>query len=151
MPPCAAPNLQSGSLDLIERLQPTDLQQLAGNPAIKSASVTELGYTGITLNVGDDKTADPAANTPLGNDKRVRQALNLSIDRNVLNQVVFSGAYLPGNQWVSPDNFYYDKDFPVTARDIPKAKALLKEAGVTGKVTVDFMVPSDSQAQQAAK
>ena len=35
---------------------------------------------------------------------KVRQALELAIDRDALNQVVFNGEFMPGNQWVSPEN-----------------------------------------------
>jgi peptide/nickel transport system substrate-binding protein len=62
---------------------------------------------------------------------KVRQALELSIDREAINQVVFNGEFKPGNQWVNPEHPYYQKAFPVPKRDVAKAKALLKEAGVT--------------------
>ncbi len=73
----------------------------------------------------------------------MRQALDLAIDREAINQVVFNGEFMPGNQWVNPEHPYYQKAFPVRARDIEKAKALLKEAGVTGPIAVDLMVPKD--------
>ncbi len=47
------------------------------------------------------------AKNPLGQDARVRKALELSIDRDALNQVVFDGQFQPGNQWVSPKSPYY--------------------------------------------
>ena len=37
---------------------------------------------------------------------------------------------MPGNQWVSPQSLL-SKEFPGPPRDVEKAKALLKEAGVT--------------------
>ena len=43
---------------------------------------------------------------------RVRRAFDLSIDREALNQVVFNGEFVPGNQWVSPQNPYYQRSFP---------------------------------------
>ena len=49
--------------------------------------------------------------------------------------MVFNGEFTPGNQWVSPQHPYYQKAFPVRPRDVEKAKALLKEAGVTPPVT----------------
>jgi peptide/nickel transport system substrate-binding protein len=84
-----------------------------------------LGYDGITINVAN---GDMAKN-PLGQDPRVRKAFELSIDREALNQVVFEGQFLPGNQWVSPENPYYAKSAPMPKRDVAKAKELLKEAG----------------------
>jgi peptide/nickel transport system substrate-binding protein len=81
----------------------------------------------------------------------VRQALDLSIDREAVNQVVFNGEFTPGNQWISPQHPYYQTAFPVRPRDIEKAKALLKEAGVTPPVTVDMMVPKGSENEAVAQ
>ena len=64
----------------------------------------------------------------------MRQALELSIDREALNQVVFNGENQPGNQWVSPTNPYYLKEFPIPARDVAKAKALLAAASAPNPV-----------------
>jgi len=81
----------------------------------------------------------------------VRQALDYAIDREALNQVVFNGEFVPGNQWVSPENSYYQKALPVRKRDVNKAKALLKEAGVTAPLDVDFMVPKGAEPQAVAE
>ena len=119
-------NLKSGGLDLIERLLATDIKAVQADPKLKLSTAIELGYQGVTLNVGKDKTKGP-----LSQSAKVRQALDLSIDREAINQVVFNGEFKPGNQWVNPDHPYYQKAFPVRGRDVAKAKALLKEAGVT--------------------
>src|SRR5271166_5008673 len=95
-------NLQSGGLDLTQ-VAATDLDTVRADPRLKLAAVSGIGYSGITMNVANGVRSK----TPLGQDARVRQALELSIDRNALNQVVFNGEYQPGNQWVSPDNPYY--------------------------------------------
>jgi peptide/nickel transport system substrate-binding protein len=44
---------------------------------------------------------------------------------------VFNGEFVVGNQWINPTNSYYQQSLPVPKRDLAKAKALLKEAGVT--------------------
>jgi len=85
------------------------------------------------------------------NDVRVRRALALAIDREAINQVVFNGEFVPGNQWVNPTNSYYQQAFPVPKRDVAKAKALLKEAGVTGPITLDFMVPNGPETRAVAE
>jgi len=139
-------NLKSGGLDLIERLLATDIKEVQSDPKLKLAGAIELGYQGITLNIGKDK-----AKGPLSQSAKVRQALDLSIDRDALNQVVFNGEFKPGNQWINPDHPYYQKDFPVRGRDIAKAKALLKEAGVTTPVSVDFMVPKGAETEAVAQ
>src|SRR4051812_20810258 len=119
-------NLKSGGLDLIERVLATDIKAVQADPKLKLSTAIELGYQGVTLNIGKDK-----AKGPLSQSAKVRQALDLSIDRQAINQVVFNGEFKPGNQWVNPDHPYYQKAFPVRGRDLVKAKALLKEAGVT--------------------
>jgi peptide/nickel transport system substrate-binding protein len=139
-------NLKSGGLDLIERLLATDIKEVQSDPKLKLAGAIELGYQGITLNIGKDK-----AKGPLSQSAKVRQALDLSIDREAINQVVFNGEFKPGNQWVNPDHPYYQKDFPVRGRDVAKAKALLKEAGVTTPVSVDFMVPKGAETEAVAQ
>jgi peptide/nickel transport system substrate-binding protein len=139
-------NLKSGGLDLIERVLATDLKDVRADSRLKVSSAIELGYQGITLNIGKDK-----AKGPLSQSAKVRQALDLAIDREAINQVVFNGEFKPGNQWVSPDHPYYQKDFPIRPRDVEKAKALLKEAGVTPPVTVDFMVPKGPETEGTAQ
>ena len=58
---------------------------------------------------------------------------------------------MPGNQWVIPTIAFYQKAFPVPKRDIAKAKALLKEAGVNPPVGVDFMVPKGAETEAVAQ
>jgi peptide/nickel transport system substrate-binding protein len=139
-------NLKSGGLDLIERLLATDIKAVQTDPKLKLSSAIELGYQGITLNIGHDKTKGP-----LSQSAKVRQALDLSIDREAINQVVFNGEFQPGNQWINPNHPYYQAAYPVRARDVAKAKALLKEAGVTLPVSVDFMVPKGAETEAVAQ
>jgi peptide/nickel transport system substrate-binding protein len=140
-------SLKSGGLDLIERLLATDIKAVRADSNLRLASSLELGYQGMDVNVGKGD----AAKDPLGQSAKVRQALNLAIDRKALTQVVFNGEFVPGNQWVSPENPYYQKDFSVPGRDVDKAKALLKEAGVSGRISVDFMVPAGEELHAVAE
>jgi peptide/nickel transport system substrate-binding protein len=139
-------NLKSGGLDLLERLLATDIKDVRADSRLKLSTALELGYQGITLNIANDK-----AKGPMSQSAKVREAFDLSIDRAALNQVVFNGEFVPGNQWVNPQHPYYQKKFPVQGRDVAKAKALLKEAGVTGAVTVDFMVPKGAETEAVAQ
>ena len=104
-------------------------------------------YTGLTINLAN---TDQAKN-PLGQNAKVRQALELTIDRNALNKVVFNGEFTPGNQWSSPTNPYYIEKFPIPPRNVEKAKALIKEAGVATPITVDLMVPNQPDVKQVAE
>ncbi|WP_422002865.1 ABC transporter substrate-binding protein [Reyranella sp.] len=140
-------NLRSGGLDMIERVLATDIKTVRDNPKLKLLKAVSLGYLGLTINLGNGAKAD----SPLGKDARVRRALELSIDRDALNQVVFNGEFVPGNQWINPTNPYYQSAFPIPKRDVAKAKALLKEAGVTGPLSLDFMVPNGPETRAVAE
>jgi peptide/nickel transport system substrate-binding protein len=139
-------NLKSGGLDLIERVLATDIRDVRADSKLKLSTALGLGYLGLTLNIGNDKNKGG-----LSQSEKVRQALDLSIDREALNQVVFNGEFRPGNQWVSPEHPYYQKAFPVPKRDVEKAKALLKESGVALPVSVDMMVPKGAENEAVAQ
>ena len=140
-------NLRSGGLDMIERVLATDIKTVRDNNKLKLIAAVELGYLGITMNLANG----PKANTPFAKDARIRRAFELSLDRDAINQVVFNGEFVPGNQWINPTNFYYQQAFPVPKRDLAKAKALLKDAGVSGPITLDFMVPNGPETRAVAE
>ena len=139
-------NLKSGQFDFIERVASSDIEKLQAEKKFKVTRITEIGYQGITINVGK---SDQAKTTALGKDPRVREAFELAIDRQGLAQVVMDNEATVGNQWVAPNNSYYAKNMPLPKRDIAKAKALLKEAGVPNP-TVTLMTPTTSDAQRLA-
>jgi peptide/nickel transport system substrate-binding protein len=139
-------NLKSGGLDLIERVLATDIRDVRADARLKLSSALELGYMGLTINVGNDRNKGG-----LSQSEKVRPALDLSIDRDAVNQVVFNGEFTPGNQWVSPEHPYYQKAYPVPKRDAEKAKALLKEAGLPLPISVDLMVPKGPENEAVAQ
>jgi peptide/nickel transport system substrate-binding protein len=119
-------NLLSGGLEIVERLQPSDLKQLKADKRVKVASTTALAYNTMSINLANG----PKAGASVLKDPRVREALELSLDRNALIQVVFDGEFVATNQPHSVENPWYIKDVPVPARDVARAKALLAEAGI---------------------
>jgi peptide/nickel transport system substrate-binding protein len=140
-------NLKSGQLDLIERPLATDIDEVKKDPKLRLATGTELGYQGVTMNLANGDQA----NNPLGRNPLVRQAFELSLDRDAINQVVFNGLHKTNNQWISPLNPYYMAKYPTPKRDVAKAKALLKEAGVTPPLALDFMVPNNPESRAVAE
>ena len=140
-------NLRSGQLDFIERVASSDIAALKSENKFAVARITELGYQGITINVGK---SDMAQKNPLGKDARVREALELSIDREGIVQVAVDGEGEVGNQWVAPTNSYYAKNHPIPKRNIARAKALLKEAGVPNP-SFTLMTPTTSDGQKVAQ
>ena len=140
-------NLKSGQLDFIERMASSDVPALKTDARFRISKITEIGYQGITINVGK---SDLAQKNPLGRDPRVREAFELALDRDGIVQVVMDGEAATGNQWVAPDNPYYAKTMPVPKRDLARAKALLQEAGVPNP-SFTLMTPTTSDAQKIAQ
>jgi len=140
-------NLRAGGLDLIERVLATDIKTVRDDKKLVLVKAVSLGYAGVMINLAHGAKA----NNPLAKDPKVRQAFELAIDREALNQVVFNGEFVPGNQWVSPQNPYYQAKFPIPKRDVAKAKALLKESGVTQPITLDFLVANGPENRAVAE
>lgn len=139
-------NLRSGALDIAERVLATDIKAIKSDPNLVLSNTLDLGYMGMTININNDK-----AKGPLSQSEKVRQALDLSLDREAINQVVFNGEFTPGNQWINPKHPYYQSALPIRPRDIDKAKALMKEAGVKLPVTVDLMVTQGAEQEAVAQ
>lgn len=139
-------NLKSGQFDFIERVAASDVEKLQAEKKFKLARITEIGYQGITINIGK---SDKARASPLGRDARVREAFELSLDRQGLAQVVMDNEATVGNQWVAPNNPYYVKGLPVPKRNVERARALLKEAGVSNP-SFTLVTPTTSDAQRLA-
>jgi peptide/nickel transport system substrate-binding protein len=140
-------NLRSGQLDFIERVAPSDIPNIRNDSRFKVAKIVEIGYQGITINVGK---SDMAQKNPLGKDARVREAFELSLDRDAIVKVAMEGEAQPGNQWVAPSNQYYGKSAPLPKRNVERAKQLLREAGVPNP-SFTLMTPTTSDAQRIAQ
>ena len=139
-------NLRSGQFDIIERMAPSDVEKLSREKNFKVAKITEIGYQGITINVGK---SEKAQQNPLGKDPRVREAFELALDRAGIVQVAMDNEATVGNQWVAPTNAFYAKNVPIPKRDVARAKALLKEAGVPNP-SFTLFTPTTSDAQRIA-
>jgi len=134
-------NLQAGQLDMVERLGPNDAGTVRKNPKLKLIGQIALAYYSISINLANK---GPLTN-PL-----VREALEDSIDRAALSQVVTDGQFIPSNQFEAPGSRYWDQDHPVPARDIDKAKALLLQAGMLHP-EFTLLIGNSSVEQQAGE
>ena len=140
-------NLQAGSLDLVEQIQPTDVETVRRDPKLKLAIGDGLAYTGINFNLANG----PAANTSVGRSDLIRQAFELSLDRATINQVVYDGQYTPIAQANSPSSPFYVQSVQPPGRDVAKAKALLQQAGATLPVPVVLTATNGPDQQQVAE
>jgi peptide/nickel transport system substrate-binding protein len=85
----------------------------------------------------------PDGRTPPTNDKRVREALNLAIDRNEIAQAIFAGhaepASIPmGLSWSFKDVGFKPTPDMAYPYDVARAKKLLAEAGLAGGFALDI-------------
>ncbi len=131
-------NLRAGALEIMERLAPTDLRQARGQRGLRVEESVALGYVTMSINVANGARASG----PLSNPK-IREALEAAIDRRVLNQVVFDGAFVPSNQVQAPSTPFYNEANPVPARDVARARRLLAEAGVP-RPSFTLLVPNSA-------
>src|SRR6185437_4889583 len=74
-------NLRAGQFDIIEGLAATDVKTVEADPKLQFLEATGLAYEMMSINVNNG----PDADNPLGKDPRVREALELSLDRKAIN------------------------------------------------------------------
>ena len=67
-------------------------------------------------------------------DRRVRQAIDLALDRSGYVDEAHGGIGQPAGQLCVPGVFGFAPDLKATARDLPRARRLLEEAGLGGGV-----------------
>ncbi|MBU6498745.1 MAG: ABC transporter substrate-binding protein [Rhodospirillales bacterium] len=140
-------NLDAGSLDIAERIAPTDVPAVRKNPKLRLALYAGLGYQGITFNTDNG----PVAKNPLGENALVRKAFELSIDRTALVQVVYSGLFPAVAQGLPPASPFFAKSVQPPKRDVAAARALLKQAGVKTPVDVTLTVTNTPDQRQTGE
>ena len=146
-------NLRSGDIDVMHLVAPTDASSLKKEGKFEVSNVTGLGYAGITINLRNKngKTQPPAdLGTPLANDPRVREALELSIDREALNQVAWDGLYTPGCTPIAPNSPFADKR-KCPGRDVTRAKKLLADAGLASGYAFEMVIVNNPQARRVGE
>jgi oligopeptide transport system substrate-binding protein len=91
---------------------------------------------------------------PPFDDKRVRLALNLAIDRKLLVEQVLGLGQIPAYTFVPPGMAGYEPPPTVIRYDVPHAKALLAEAGFPngkGFPSVGILYNTDAQHKKIAE
>ena len=140
-------NLQSGALEMVQTIDPDDVAAVRRNARLRISVSDELGYQSIQFNIGSGARAQ----TPLGQNARVREAFELALDRTAINQVVYEGMYVPTAQPVPPASPFRVAGFDPQPRNIERARALLREAGVRTPLAVEMTVPNNPDLRQVAE
>src|SRR5205809_2766492 len=148
-------NLRSGDIDMMHQVGPTDAANLKKEGKFEVSSVTGIGYNGITINLRNKNGKTPAPpgdlGTPLANDARVREALDLSLDREAINQVVHDGQYTPGCTPLPPISPFFDKSRKCPTRDVARAKKLLADAGLSAGYGFEMTIVNDPQQRRVGE
>jgi peptide/nickel transport system substrate-binding protein len=128
-------DITADAVSLTVRLEGRDLQAIS-DPSIQDLVRlkqdpnwgilnTNPGYYSLGVNV------DPPGANPVLQDNRVRQALNMAVDRRRFTGTVLGGLSEPWNlPWPSYSEAYEPAKQAVTAFDLGRAKSLLNSAGV---------------------
>lgn len=122
--------LLAGDIDFTDKAPVQDIPRLEASPTVKLLEGTDLRTVMIGFSQRDQLLS--GAPNPM-KDVRVRQALQLAIDLDLIQKKVMRGKSRNAGALVAPQIPGYDAalDTPVKA-DPDKAKALLKEAGAEG-------------------
>jgi peptide/nickel transport system substrate-binding protein len=140
----AMTRLQQNTLDIVDRIRPTDYASLRSSQC--NARAYDLGpglntdYVWFNQNDGTQNgkpIVDPVKRAWFS-DARFRRAISHAIDRNSIISTNLQGLATPLYGFVSPGNrAWAASDIPHTEYDLEKALALLQEAGFTLRGTAD--------------
>jgi len=143
-------DMRAGDVDAVDRVAPQDVEAVEHDPDTTEISRTSLGYQGIDLNVGNAHGAlnnSGPVDNPFSQHPELRQAFELSLDRNVINKIIFDGQYVPDCTPI-PTNSPWATHTTCSGRDIAKAKALVARSGVTTPITVPLVVQAAPLPEQ---
>nr|WP_253286679.1 glutathione ABC transporter substrate-binding protein [Virgibacillus sp. MSJ-26] len=111
--------LLTGDSHIIDPLSPSDVAQIEGEEAVDPARQASVSLSYIGFNADKEPFDDP----------KVRQAINMAIDKSEIIDGIYDGAGIPAVGPLAPDVFGYDPDAESLDYDPEKAKELLAEAG----------------------
>lgn len=114
--------LKAGDIDWVLPMPPVDAIALQSDPKVKINSAPSIYAFYIAFNF----------NKKPFNDKRVREALNLAVDREAIRKGLLKGFADPITSVLAPKVGFYVKQGDEIKRDVNKAKQLLKDAGYDG-------------------
>ncbi|WP_413377079.1 glutathione ABC transporter substrate-binding protein [Alkalihalobacillus sp. 1P02AB] len=111
--------LQTEEADIIYPVNPNDINQLENTDGtvVQQSDSSNLTYIGFNLEV------EPF------NDKRVRHAITMAIDKEELIDGIVDGVALPAQGFLAPTVYGYSDDITPLTYNVEEAKSLLEEAG----------------------
>ncbi len=134
-------NLRSGDLQLVDRVATTDVAALEGDSQFVVLKKVSNAYSSLFINVANASgiAGEPGTvENPLANDQ-LREAFELSLDRDQINEIVYTGLHEPGCGPITPASPYFNAP-TCSTRDIEAAKALVAQSGVSTPIKVRFQM-----------
>jgi peptide/nickel transport system substrate-binding protein len=144
-PPTRVAALLSGEVDIVQDMPVQDIARVASTQGLRVNAGPENRTIFFGMNIGDKelKFSDVKGKNPFA-DVRVRQAMNMAVDREAIRKVVMADQALPAGTIIPPFVNGYTKALDaLPARDIAKAKALMTEAGYGQGFGVTLHCPND--------
>ena len=140
--------LKAGQLDLITRVPATDVAALKRDPKINVQTVDTVYVFNVELDMRE-KALNVTAKDGSALDKnpfrdlRVREAMDLAIDRKTLAEVSMEGMGKAVNQMVTPSIFGFNKTLGERRYDPVAARRLLADAGYPNGFRTQFSFTQD--------
>ena len=148
-------NLKSGDAQVADSLSTQDAPELQKDSSMTVLQSQSLGYQGLTINIANaNGIGNPLKqlDTPIAKNPKVRQALDLSIDRDALVKSIFNGLNTVACTPISPKSeFSSDAAQVCPPHDPAKAKQLLSEAGVTTPYKVTMITSNNPDSLRLAQ
>ena len=137
--------LLSGEVDFIQDVPVQDLGRVSSTDGLKVITAPQNRVIFFGMNQGDaDLKGDNVDGKNPFAEKRVRQAMNMAINRDAIKQVVMRGQSIPAGVAMPPFvNGWTENLDEVPANDIAKAKALMAEAGYAEGFSIQLDCPND--------
>lgn len=135
----------SGEVDFVQDVPVQDIERLKSDNKLKLNIGPENRTIFFGMNVGDAdlKSDNVEGKNPLA-DKRVRQAMNMAINREAIQRIVMRGQSVPAGAIVPPFVNGYTKEIDAYPKvDVAKAKSLLAEAGYPNGFSITLHCPND--------
>jgi peptide/nickel transport system substrate-binding protein len=144
--------LLSGEVDLLQDVPAQDVERLKKDSKLRVTDGPENRsiFLGLNLGAKELKYSDVKGKNPLA-DPRVREAINLAIDRDAIKRAVMRGQSIPSGIIAPAFVNGYDKAFAAYAKpDVAKAKKLLADAGYPNGFGITLHAPNDRYVNDEA-
>jgi peptide/nickel transport system substrate-binding protein len=137
--------LLTGEVDFIQDVPVQDLERVSEAEGIGLATAPQNRVIFFGMNVGDDDlTLDNVEGANPFADLRVRQAMEIAINREAIQQVVMRGQSQPAGMIAPPPiNGWTAELDAYPAYDIEAARALMEEAGYGDGFSIQLDCPND--------